>query len=109
MEKMVGKYHLDEANIDIEVKIVGEDLIMVVPGQPDYKLERTAPRTFKPAGAPDGFAVKFTPATDDATELILTQPNRVSTLKRVASDAGAPGGAGAMSSGPRPTRRPRTA
>jgi len=97
MEKMVGKYHLDEANIDIEVKIVGEDLIMVVPGQPEYKLQRTAPRTFKPAGAPDGFGVKFTPETGNATEVILTQPNRTSTLKRVGSDkiAAPPGTASA--------------
>ncbi|MEP7075581.1 MAG: serine hydrolase [Acidobacteriota bacterium] len=86
MEKMVGKYHLDAANIDVEVKIVGDDLVMYVPGQPAYKLERTAPRTFKPAGAPDGFGVKFTPATGNATELVLTQPDRTSTLKRVGLD-----------------------
>jgi len=89
MEKMVGKYHLAEANINVEVKISGEDLVMLVPGQPQYTLQRTGPREFKPVGAPDGFAVKFTPETGDASELILTQPNRTSTLKRVGTDAAA--------------------
>ncbi len=86
MEKLIGKYHLDEANIDVEVKIDSEKLVMIVPGQPQYTLQRTAPRQFKPVGAPDGFAVKFAPATDDATQLILTQPDRVSTLNRINPD-----------------------
>lgn len=85
MERMVGKYHLDAANIDVDVKIVGEDLVMTVPGQPPYTLERTAPRQFKPAGAPDGYSVKFTPEQGDATELVLTQPGMTNTLKRVGS------------------------
>ncbi len=85
MQFMVGKYHLAEANIDIEVKIDGDDLVMLVPGQPKYILERFAPRQFKPVGAPDGFSVKFTPEQGDATEMELTQPNRVSKLTRVVS------------------------
>lgn len=98
MEKMVGKYHLADANIDIEVKIEGDSLVMLVPGQPKYTLQRTAPRQFIPVGAPDGFAVKFTPEQGDATELILTQPNRTSTLKRINADGSVaptmPAGAG---------------
>ena len=90
MEKMVGKYHLDSANLDVEVKIVGEDLVMVVPGQPPYTLERTGPRQFKPATLPDGFAIKFTPATGDATELELAQPGHTSTLKRAGADGTKP-------------------
>ena len=86
MEKMVGKYHLAEANIDIDVKIEGEDLVMFVPSQPKYVLERFAPRQFKPVGAPDGFSVKFTPEQGDANEMELTQPNRVSKLTRVAGE-----------------------
>ena len=88
MEKMVGKYHLAEANMDFEVKIVGEDLVMAVPGQPEYKLQRTAPRQFKMVGAPDGFSVKFTPEQGDATELYLTQPQGNFTLKRINTAAG---------------------
>lgn len=85
MQRMVGKYHLAEANIDIEVKIVGEDMVMLVPGQPQYTLRRFAPRQFKPEGAPDGFSVKFSPEQGDATEMELTQPNRVSKLTRIGS------------------------
>ena len=87
MDGLVGKYHLAEGNIDIEVRIDGEKLIMIVPGQPQYSLQRTAPRQFKPLGAPDGFAVKFTPETGSATEMILTQPDEpAATLNRVNPD-----------------------
>jgi CubicO group peptidase (beta-lactamase class C family) len=88
MQFMVGKYHLDSANIDVEVTIEGDDLVMVVPGQPKYKLERTGPRQFKPVGTPDGFAVKFAPEQGDATELVLQQPNLTSTLKRTGAGIG---------------------
>ncbi|HEY0428867.1 MAG TPA: serine hydrolase [Pyrinomonadaceae bacterium] len=87
MEKMVGKYHLAEAGIDIEVKIENENLVMLVPGQPTYTLQRTGERQFKVAGAPDGFAVKFTPAQGDATEMYLQQPQGNYTLPRVNADA----------------------
>jgi len=86
MQFMVGKYRLEVANLDFEVKIVGEDLVLVVPGQPEYKLERTAPRDFKMAGAPDGFSVKFSPEQGDATELYLRQPQGNYTLPRVNAD-----------------------
>ncbi|MEO8648974.1 MAG: serine hydrolase [Acidobacteriota bacterium] len=85
MQFMVGKYHLESAGVDLEVVIEGEDLVLIVPGQPKYKLERTGPRQFKPMGAPEGFAVKFTPEQGDATEMFLQQPNRSDTLKRVAA------------------------
>ena len=83
MERMVGKYRLAVANMDFEVKIVGDDLVMAVPGQPEYKLQRTAPRQFKMVGAPDGFAVKFNPEQGDATELYLQQPQGNYTLPRL--------------------------
>ncbi len=54
-DKLVGKYHVEEANVDVEIKKAGDDLVMVVPGQPEYKLERTGPRQYKPASLPDGF------------------------------------------------------
>ncbi|MBX7054170.1 MAG: beta-lactamase family protein [Pyrinomonadaceae bacterium] len=86
MERMVGKYRLAAANMDFEVKIVGDELVMVVPGQPEYKLQRTAPRQFKMVGAPDGFAVKFNPEQGDATELYLQQPQGNYTLPRINPD-----------------------
>ena len=83
MQFMAGKYHLEQANIDVEVAVEGDDLVMSVPGQPKYKLERTTSRQFKLVGAPDGFSVKFTPEQGDATELFLQQPQGNVTLKRV--------------------------
>lgn len=86
MQFMAGKYRLTVANMDMEVKIVGEDMFLSVPGQPDYKLVRTAPRQFKLDGAPDGFAVKFNPEQGDATEMYLQQPQGNHTLPRIAAD-----------------------
>ncbi len=96
MERLVGKYRLAAANMDFEVKIVGDDLVMVVPGQPEYKLQRTAPRQFKMVGAPDGFAVRFNPEQGDATELYLQQPQGNYTLPRINPD-------GSLAKGPEPT------
>jgi CubicO group peptidase (beta-lactamase class C family) len=98
MEKLVGKYRLDAAGIDIEVKIENENLVMVVPGQPTYTLQRTGERQFKLVGAPDGFAVKFTPAQGDATEMYLQQPQGNFTLPRVNAD-GTLAKTGAVSTG----------
>lgn len=78
---MAGKYGTAERSV--EVKIEGEDLYLVVPGQPPYKLVRTAPRTFKPEGLPEGFGAKFTPETGDATELELIQPQGNRKLPRL--------------------------
>lgn len=82
MDKMAGQYHLDEANFDVEVKIAGGNLVMVVPGQPEYRLEPTGPREFRPVGLPDGFGAKFTPGDGDITALVMTQPGKVTTLER---------------------------
>lgn len=89
MQFMAGKYRLAAANMDMEVKIVGEDMFLSVPGQPDYKLVRTAPRQFKLDGAPDGFAVKFSPEQGDATEMYLQQPQGNHTLPRLGADGSA--------------------
>nr|HQU83810.1 serine hydrolase [Pyrinomonadaceae bacterium] len=83
MEKLVGKYRLEAAKMDIEVKIEGEKLMMIVPGQPAYTLQRTGERQFKLEGAPEGFAVKFTPAQGDATEMFLQQPQGNFTLPKL--------------------------
>ncbi|MEP7213054.1 MAG: serine hydrolase [Acidobacteriota bacterium] len=101
MRLMAGKYHLEQANIDIEVAVEGDDLVMTVPGQPKYKLERTAPRQFKLVGAPDGFSAKFTPEQGDATELQLQQPQGNVTLKRVGATPAVPT---AATAGPNPAK-----
>ncbi len=86
MEKLVGKYRLEAAGVDMEVKIENETLLLIVPGQPTYSLERTGERQFKIVGAPEGFSVKFTPAQGDATEMYLQQPQGNYTLPRINAD-----------------------
>ncbi|CAN5597776.1 hypothetical protein BH10ACI1_BH10ACI1_00270 [soil metagenome] len=86
MEKLVGKYRLEAGKMDVEIKIEGENLVMIVPGQPTYILQRTGERQFKLVGAPDGFAVKFTPAQGNATEMYLQQPQGNYTLPRINAD-----------------------
>lgn len=84
LQLLAGKYGTAERSV--EIKIEGEDLFIVVPGQPPYKLERTAPRTFKALGLPDGFGAKFTPETGDATELEMIQPQGNHKLPRLGSE-----------------------
>jgi CubicO group peptidase (beta-lactamase class C family) len=86
MEKLVGKYRFEAAKMDIEVKVENGNLVMVVPGQPTYTLQRTGDRQYKLVGAPDGFAAKFTPAQGNATEMYLQQPQGNYTLPRVNAD-----------------------
>lgn len=86
MEKMVGKYRLEVAKIDMEVKIVDDQLVLIAPGQPQYFLQRTAPRQFVLLGAPAGFAVKFSPEQGEATSMYLQQPQGNYTLPRVYAD-----------------------
>ncbi|MFT3743340.1 MAG: serine hydrolase domain-containing protein [Pyrinomonadaceae bacterium] len=85
MQFLAGKYGTAERNV--EIKIEGEDMFIVVPGQPPYKLVRTAPRTFRAEGLPEGFGAKFTPETGDATELEMIQPQGNRKLPRLAGDA----------------------
>lgn len=86
MNRYIGKYRLEAAKVDIEVKTEKGGLFMVVPGQPQYELSQTAPRQFKLLGAPDGFAVKFNPEQGVAAEMNLQQPQGNFTLPRVNAD-----------------------
>ncbi|MGD9629551.1 MAG: serine hydrolase domain-containing protein [Pyrinomonadaceae bacterium] len=86
MNKLVGKYRLEAAKIDIEVKADNGDLVMVVPGQPQYILSKTASRNFKMLGAPDGFAVRFDPDQGAAASMYLQQPQGNYTLPRINAD-----------------------
>ena len=80
-EKEVGKYRLEAAGFDVEVKMEGGKLVAVVPGQPTYTLENVGGRRYKLNGAPDGFFVTF-----KDTEAYLEQPQGNFTLPK----AGAP-------------------
>ena len=51
--KEIGKYRLEAAGIDIEVKMENGKLAASVPGQPTYVLENVAGRKYKLSGAPD--------------------------------------------------------
>ncbi|HSU25573.1 MAG TPA: serine hydrolase domain-containing protein, partial [Pyrinomonadaceae bacterium] len=82
-DKLVGKYLLAGPNLEVEVRSEGDKLVMVVPGQPPYTLERVSGRQFKPAGAPEGFGAKFSPVDGQAMELELQQPGRANKLTRV--------------------------
>ena len=51
-EKEAGKYRIEAAGVDIEVKWKEGKLVMNVPGQPEYALENVGGRKYKIAGAP---------------------------------------------------------
>jgi CubicO group peptidase (beta-lactamase class C family) len=86
MQFMAAKYRLEEAKLDIEIKIDGEDMWLYMAGQGPYKLERSGPREFKMVGLPDGFGAKFRPETGDATSLELIQPQGNVKLPRIGPD-----------------------
>lgn len=80
-EKEVGKYRLEAAKIDIEIKMDGGKLTMSVPGQPTYTLENVGARRYKLAGAPDGFFITFKDA-----EAYLEQPQGNYTLPKAGAE-----------------------
>jgi CubicO group peptidase (beta-lactamase class C family) len=91
MQKEIGKYHLKEAGIDIEVKMQDGKLAAVVPGQPTYILENVGGRKYKLNGAPDGFFMTF-----KDTELYLEQPQGNFTLPKASAEQPKPQNAEAL-------------
>lgn len=77
MAKEVGKYRLEAAGFDIEVKMDNGKLVAIVPGQPTYTLENVGERKYKLGGAPDGFFMTF---KDDS--MFLEQPQGNYTLPK---------------------------
>lgn len=75
--KSIGKYNFAPAGFDIEIKSVDGKLIAVVPGQPNYTLEKTEGRRYKLNGAPEGFFITF---KDDS--IYLEQPQGNFTLPK---------------------------
>jgi len=84
--QVTGKYRLEAAGIDLEVKGENGGLLLVVPGQPQYPLQQTTGREFKMQGAPEGFAVRFDPADGSVASMYLQQPHGNFTLPRVNAD-----------------------
>jgi CubicO group peptidase (beta-lactamase class C family) len=81
-EKEAGKFKFDAAGFDIDVQWKDSSLVAVVPGQPEYKLERVSGRKYKLGGAPDGFFMTF-----KDKEMVLEQPQGSYTLPRIGADA----------------------
>ncbi len=77
-ESEVGKYRLEEANVDLDVKWTDGKLTAFVPGQPTYVLEKVSDRRYKLMGAPEGFFITF-----KDKELLLEQPQGNFTLPRI--------------------------
>jgi CubicO group peptidase (beta-lactamase class C family) len=81
LQKEVGKYHFEQAGFDAEVQLKDGKLVAIVPGQPEYTLEKVGGRKYKLNGAPDGFFVTF---KDDS--LYLEQPQGNFTLPKAGAE-----------------------
>lgn len=55
----VGKYTIENANVEMEVKAQDGKLVLVVPGQPGYTLENESGNRYRLSGAPAGFFITF--------------------------------------------------
>jgi CubicO group peptidase (beta-lactamase class C family) len=89
-EAEAGKYRLNEAGMDIEIKWSDGKLMAFVPGQPTYTLENTSGRRYRLIGAPDGFFITF-----KDKEMFLEQPQGNFTLPRIGSESKPAGGSDA--------------
>ncbi len=79
----VGKYKFAEAGFDIDVSIKDGMLVMNVPSQPTYPLERVEGRRFKLGSpAPAGFFITFRDAANDA-KAYLEQPQGNFVLPKI--------------------------
>jgi CubicO group peptidase (beta-lactamase class C family) len=95
LQPFVGKF--GPADRPLEVKIEGDDLFLIVPGQPAYKLEKTAERTYRALGLPDGFGLKFHPETGEVAEVELLQPTGTPRkFARTGATAVPPAGSGTL-------------
>lgn len=77
LEKEVGKYRVEGAGFDIEIKMQEGKLVAIAPGQPAYTLENVKDRRYKLTGAPDGFFITFTDK-----DAFLEQPQGNLTLPK---------------------------
>ena len=81
LQKEVGKYRLEAAGVDIEVKMQDGKLVAVVPGQPEYELQNVGGRKYQLVNAPDGFFMTF---KDDS--MYLEQPQGNFILPKIAAE-----------------------
>lgn len=73
LKKLVGKYEMKTAPVEVSIEMVGGKLKAVVPGQPVYTLVPVAANKFQIEGAPAGFFVQFEMAGDKVKSLMLIQ------------------------------------
>jgi hypothetical protein len=76
LARLVGKYTLQGAPLDVSVEIVGGQLKASVPGQPVYSLIPLSETKFQIAGAPEGFFVSFELAGERVSQVFLEQGQR---------------------------------
>lgn len=77
-----GKYKIEKANAEMEVKNEDGKLFLVVPGQPPYALENESGNRYRMAGAPAGFFITF-----KENGAFLEQPHGNFDLVRVSGEA----------------------
>ncbi len=85
-----GTYAFAPANLTMSVMWENKKLVLTVPGQPAYPLEKVAGRRYKlGTPAPGGFFATFRPAAGDAnkSELLLEQPQGNLVLAKTPSAA----------------------
>ena len=81
LTRLAGDYQVP--NLTLTFSLRGDRLVLQVPGQPTYALEPTGSDEFRLVDV-EGFGVRFTvPASGEATEALLIQPDGVYTATRV--------------------------
>ena len=83
--KEVGRYRIEAAGVEIEVKLKDGKLTLTVPGQPVYDLENVSGRKYKLANVPAGFFITF-----KDTSAFLEQPQGSVEAPKVVATASAP-------------------
>lgn len=88
----VGTYKFTEAGFDVDVAMVDGKLVMTVPNQPKYMLERVSGNRYKLTYQDlDGYYATFRPAKDNPKELeiYLEQPQGNFVLPRLKAEGAA--------------------
>jgi len=80
LKRLVGRYAMEGAPIEVSIEIVGGKLKAVVPGQPVYTLVPLSATRFQIEGAPAGFFVNFE-ISDGKVKLVNLEQGERPTLK----------------------------
>ncbi|REJ77380.1 MAG: hypothetical protein DWQ47_13420 [Acidobacteria bacterium] len=76
-KKFAGTYKFPQAGFDVVIAVEEDDLVMKVPDQPTYILQKVEGTKFKLSNAPAGFFITFKDG-----EALLEQPQGNFTLKK---------------------------